>query len=54
MNQPVQQSAPSLVPLLQWLENQKLLAPGTVKQVNTFADHVKGLGNALKAAGILK
>lgn len=45
---------PSMVPLLQWLEDQKLAPRGTVKQVNTLADHVKGLGNALKAAGVLK
>lgn len=45
---------PSFIPLLQWLENQRVLQPGTVAQVNVLADHVKGLGNVLKQAGLLK
>lgn len=43
---------PSLVPLLQWLEDQNLIHKGATKQVNDFAEKVKGLGNALRAAGV--
>lgn len=55
MNEPIQApKLPSFIPLLQWLENQRVLQQGTVAQVNVLADHVKGLGNALKQAGLLK
>lgn len=45
---------PSMVPLLQWLEQHKIVSPGTVNQVSQLAGHVKGLGDALKSAGLLK
>jgi len=45
---------PSFVPLLQWLEQNKIVPKGTVKQVNDLADNVKRFGDALKAGGITK
>lgn len=50
----MENNLPSFVPLLQWLEDQRILSPGTVVQVNTLADHVKGLSGVLKSAGLLK
>lgn len=44
----------SFVPLLEWLEKNKVVLPGTTKQVNDLAENVKGLGNALKAGGLVK
>jgi hypothetical protein len=44
----------SVVPLLQWLEQNKIVPKGTVKQVNDLADNVKTLGDALKAGGLTK
>lgn len=52
MNQPIPRPAPSFVPLLQWLEQQKVVPAGTVLQVNTLAEKVKQFGDALKAGGI--
>jgi hypothetical protein len=54
MNEPMRQSAPSFVPLLQWLEDSKLVPKGTVGQVNDLADRVKGLGDALKRGGVIR
>ena len=51
MNQQIQ-NTPSFVPLLQWLEQNKIAPKGTVKQVEDFAEKVKGLGDALKRAGV--
>jgi hypothetical protein len=45
---------PSFVPLLQWLEQNKILPKGTVKQVNDLADNVKNLGDALKAGRLTR
>lgn len=51
MNEPVPQK-PSLVPLLQWCEENDIVPKGTTKQVNDLADKVKKFGNALRAAGV--
>ena len=44
----------TFVPLLEWLEKNKLVNPGTTKQVNDLADNLKGLGDALKAGSVLR
>jgi len=44
----------TFIPLLEWLEKNKIVTPGTTKQVNQLAENVKGLGSALKAGGIVK
>ena len=54
MNQPIRQQPPSFVPLLQWLEDQRVLPQGTVREVHTLADKVKGFGDALKRGGIVR
>lgn len=43
---------PNLSPLIQWLEDNKVISPGTVATVNTLADKLKGLSDALKQGGI--
>jgi len=44
----------TFIPLLQWLEQNKVVKACTTKQVNQLAENVKGLGSALKAGGIVK
>ena len=48
----VHNSKPSLVPLLRWCEEQSIVPKGTTEHVNMLADKVKGLGEALRAAGV--
>jgi len=50
MNQPAQ--PPNLTPLVQWLEANKLVRPGTTAAMHALADKVKELGAALRAAGV--
>lgn len=53
MNQPVQ-TRPSARPLLDWLEQNKLVPKGTGDQVAQIAMKGGQLIDALKAAGVIR
>jgi hypothetical protein len=53
MNQPLQ-TRPSAIPLLAWLEENKLVSKGTGQKVSQMAMNAGKLLDALKAAGVIR